>query len=406
MLDSVLLGQKTSRMANPVRTNTVGIRSTVVTVLVMALLLTAVPAWAQESPGVTLEAARSSIDFGETVRLSGEISPPSEGETISIVDETGAEMGSTTTDSQGRYQLGIVPRRTKELRARWLAAVSEPVRVKVHPRVGVRLENVRLFGFAGVSGSVRPVPDGGRVTLSFFTGGKRVGRKEARVRNGRFRTRFEVQDPGGLVVRAYFVDDTGTRGDAPPDRAVPPLPSLGPGSHGPFVKLLERKLRGLAYHLNGADTSYTARTADAVRAFNKVEGRARLGTVDAATWRALAAARVARPRYKTRKFHIEVDQTRQVLLMVEGDRVTGVLHVSTGAGSATRDGTFHVFRKLAGYSAGRLYYPSYWDGLRAFHGWPEVPTYNASHGCVRVPMWSAKWVYKKATMGVTVRIYH
>jgi L,D-transpeptidase catalytic domain len=386
--------------------NRVGIRSAAVTAVVMALLLPALPARGQEGPGVTLEAARSSIDFGETVRLSGEISPPSEGETITIVDDTGAEMGSTTTNAQGRYTLGIVPRKTKELRAMWLAAISEPVQVKVHPRVVVRLENVRLFGRASVSGNVRPVPDGGRVTLSFFTDGRRVGRKEARVRNGRFRTRFEVARPSTLVVRAFFIDDTGTRGDAPPDGVSPPLPGLGIGSRGPFVELLERKLLDLAYHLNGADSSYTVRTADAVRAFNKVERRARLGTVDAATWRAMAAARVARPRYKTRSFHIEVDQTRQVLLMVDGSRVTGVLHVSTGAGSATRDGTFHVFRKVAGYSVGRLYYPSYWDGLRAFHGWPEVPTYNASHGCVRLPMWSAKWVYKKAKMGVTVRIYH
>ena len=36
----------------------------------------------------------------------------------------------------------------------------------------------------------------------------------------------------------------------------------------------------------------------------------------------------------------------------------------------------------------------------------EVPTYNASHGCARVPMWSATWVYSKADIGTTVHVYH
>jgi lipoprotein-anchoring transpeptidase ErfK/SrfK len=65
-----------------------------------------------------------------------------------------------------------------------------------------------------------------------------------------------------------------------------------------------------------------------------------------------------------------------------------------------------VFRKIAGYSGHRLYYPSYFDGLRALHGWPEVPTYAASHGCVRIPYWNAIWVHGLADYGTRVVIYH
>jgi N-acetylmuramoyl-L-alanine amidase len=65
-----------------------------------------------------------------------------------------------------------------------------------------------------------------------------------------------------------------------------------------------------------------------------------------------------------------------------------------------------VHRKLEGYSPGRLYYPSYFDGLRAIHGWPDVPPSPRSHGCARVPMWAAKWIYRQVSLGTQVRIYH
>jgi lipoprotein-anchoring transpeptidase ErfK/SrfK len=132
----------------------------------------------------------------------------------------------------------------------------------------------------------------------------------------------------------------------------------------------------------------------------------RVFSVGAATWRALADPLVPHARRDWRGFHIEVDQTRQVLYTVEDGAVTNILHVSTGAGGATRDGTFRVHRKLAGFSANRLYYPSYFDGLRALHGWTEVPTYAASHGCVRIPYWNAIWTYRLATYGTRVVVYH
>jgi hypothetical protein len=65
----------------------------------------------------------------------------------------------------------------------------------------------------------------------------------------------------------------------------------------------------------------------------------------------------------------------------------------------TRDGAFRVSAKTAGFSPNRLYYPSYFDQYRALHGWTEVPTYAASHGCVRIPYWNAQWVYGLADHG-------
>jgi hypothetical protein len=368
----------------------------------------AAPALAQDAPTVTLEAGRQRIEFGQEVLLRGRIDPPAEGETVSILDETGRERATATTDADGKYHVRVQPRQTTQFQARWVALLSEPVRVKVLPRVDISLKAVRLFGKARISGTVAPRQEAGRVTVALRRGGKRLWQRRLTLRDGRrFGTTFEVGKPGRFVAGATFTDATATTGR---DRSSPkatPLPYLSEGSRGIYVRLLESRLCELKYYMAGCDRRYTDRTADAIRAFNKVEGRERLGTVDAATWRALAGANRAKPRFRTKGFHIEVDQTRQVLFMVNDAKVTAVLHVSTGAPSTpTYDGTWHVNRKLAGYSPNRLYYPSYFDGNRALHGWPEVPTYNASHGCVRLPMWSATWVYGKADMGTTIRIYH
>jgi hypothetical protein len=183
------------------------------------------------------------------------------------------------------------------------------------------------------------------------------------------------------------------------------MPALSQGDRDGHVKRLEKRLRSLGYYLPRVDRRFGVETADALIAFNKVQRSTRVGYVTEATWRALADPRRPKPRYRA-GFHFEIDQTRQVIFIVKKGKVRWILHTSTGAGNATRDGTFTVHRKLEGYSVGRLYYPSYFDGLRAFHGWPEVPTYNASHGCARVPMWAAKWLFGKVSLGDTVRIYH
>jgi lipoprotein-anchoring transpeptidase ErfK/SrfK len=96
-----------------------------------------------------------------------------------------------------------------------------------------------------------------------------------------------------------------------------------------------------------------------------------------------------------------------VLYTVQDGDITNILHISSGKPSTpTRDGSFHVTRKIAGYSPNHLYYPSYFDGYRALHGWTDVPTYAASHGCVRMPYWNAKFIFGLARIGTPVIVYH
>ncbi|HET7235730.1 MAG TPA: L,D-transpeptidase family protein [Actinomycetota bacterium] len=363
---------------------------------------------AQVPPTVTLSASAAQVVFGESVTLSGSLSPPDASALVEIRDSAGVAVAAASPDATGAFTATITPDGTDTYVAFIPEALSQPVTVQVRATMTIRSSPVRLFGTVSVRGTVAPARPGRRVEVELTRGGRTIDRRlVAMGPSGAFETSFEVPLPGTYRARATFADD-----DLLPARATgvagsTPLPRLSEGDDGVFVELLESRLADLHYRLIGTnDGEYDYRTADAVVAFHKVQRMPRSFVVSAATWRRLAQPRLPDARHGWRGFHFEVDQTLQVLYTVEGGDITNILHVSTGAGSATRDGSFRVYRKLAGYSPNRLYYPSYFDGLRALHGWTEVPTYNASHGCVRIPYWNAKWVYALADYGTRVVIYH
>jgi N-acetylmuramoyl-L-alanine amidase len=385
------------------------LRTTVVVLGLTALLGTSLAsvAAAQEARSITLQASASRVDLGQLVTFSGVITPATAGQTVDLLDEAGTVLTSGLTDAAGAFAFTLTPESDLTVRARWGTVESDPVTVQLRATVAVRMTPVRLFDTVFVRGTVPTGAPGGKIEVRLLRAGEPVATKTPRIRaTGDFKVSFRILTPGRYRARAIYVDDAGLRGRAVTSARETPLPSLRQGDRSVFVRLLERRLGELNYRLVGIDRSYDFRTADAVMAFRKVQRMPRVFTVDAAVWRALADPLVPRPRLHINAFHIEVDQTRQVLYTVRGGRVTNVIHVSTGAGGATRDGSFRVYRKLAGYSPNRLYYPSYFDHLRAIHGWTEVPTYPASHGCVRVPYWHAQWIFGLAVVGTRISIYH
>ncbi|MGQ0669657.1 MAG: L,D-transpeptidase family protein [Actinomycetota bacterium] len=365
-------------------------------------------ALAGDPPSVTLSASETVVDYGGSVTLSGTVAPPAAGETVEIRSDAGDLLAQATTDDAGAYSTDLVPEANGSIHAAWNEALSSPVDIGVRAVVTTRLAGVRLFDSAVVRGSISPPYAGATVTIRLVRAGKIVVREEATTDDtGAFLARIPIEEPGGYRARATFGDDDHLPGTGVDGPKPTPLPSLRAGSNSAFVRLLEARLVDLRYRLVAVNNAFDYRTADAVVAFAKVQGMTRSPNVDPSVWRALADPKTPSPKSKTKGFHIEIDQSRQVLYTVENGDITNILHVSTGKPSTpTHDGTFHVVRKLAGYSAGYLYYPSYFDGGRAIHGWTEVPTYAASHGCVRVPYWNAKWIFGLATYGTRILIYH
>ena len=145
-------------------------------------------------------------------------------------------------------------------------------------------------------------------------------------------------------------------------------------------------------------------------AFQKVTGLHRDGVAGAATLAALRRATRPHPRSGAGRV-AEVDLSRQVLLLTSGGRVTWVMDISTGrvAGTTPR-GHFSITRAIDGYHKsplGILYRPRYFVGGVAFHGYPSVPAYPASHGCVRVTNAEIDWIWSHDALpiGAAVWVY-
>jgi peptidoglycan hydrolase-like protein with peptidoglycan-binding domain len=181
---------------------------------------------------------------------------------------------------------------------------------------------------------------------------------------------------------------------------------------------LQTKLAALHYDVR-PDGDYSAATTQAVMAFQKVNGLGRDGVAGDQTLAKLADPVIPGPLVpgggSTR---VEVDVARQVLFFYQGNALFRIVAVSTGSGqrfcvngrcatAVTPAGSFRVGGKVGGWQTGelgRMYKPSYFNGNIAIHGAPSVPGGPASHGCVRVPMSSADWIYAAMPSGTAVYV--
>lgn len=267
--------------------------------------------------------------------------------------------------------------------APWTARVgnvSASLRIRVRPKLVVHLRGVPVVGGrVRVVATLHPRSAGAVVVpKAVDTSVPRLARVEVRTRPA----------PGWAAARATLT-------------AQIVSPTLQLGATGPSVRELERQLARQHYAIE-RDGLFGSEDQEAVYAFQKVHGLARTGVVDAALWRRILAARTPQPRYGGD--HVEVDKGRQVLFVVRGGKVVLTVATSTGATGNTPLGLWHVYRKVAGFDW-VLYYPSYFIGGFAVHGYPDVPPYPASHGCARIPMWIAQTVYGLIPDGSAVYVY-
>ncbi len=378
-----------------------------------ALAITAAPALAVLT-NVTLQVADATQTYGESFQLAGTVTSPEPGVTVEILNA--ADLSVLTTApadaSTGAYSATLPAQSNVTVRARVQstpAVVSGDVLLTVAIAVTAALKDVRVFDLATVTGSVQP-PHEGTVTMTLYRGTGAVETRSLPLSGGAFETQIRIEQPGSYraVIEAP-ADADHAAGSGTTALKETPTPRLGVGSKSVHVLLLEKRLRALGYYLPSADKRYDSRTGDIVVAFHKVQGRSRTRTITASDWRRLADPKIPKPRSKTPRFHVEVDQSKQVLYVVRGGKVVRILPASTGGPGVgvTYDGSYRFWLKLPGYSPKHgLYYSSFFHEGRAIHGWPDVPPTAASHGCVRIPMWAAVWMFKQLGVGNTIKIYH
>jgi hypothetical protein len=265
-----------------------------------------------------------------------------------------------------------------------------------------------------VRGFVAPYVAGQKVKLSFYRDGRKIAVKTFGLAprangSGEFHASFASRIAGLVQARAvHYATEALPLLSARSEKVRFAHTELAQGTSGASVFLLQTELAALHYSvpLNG---NFEEATARAVIAFRKVAGMARVPYANRGVFEALAHARGAfHVRYRRDGRHVEADLTRQVLAEIEaGGRVHAIYEMSSGKPSTpTVIGHFYVYSKTPGVNQKGMVDSNYFIRGYAIHGYPEVPVYAASHGCLRVPIPNAAAIFGWVQVGTAVDVYN
>lgn len=221
-----------------------------------------------------------------------------------------------------------------------------------------------------------------------------------------------------------------------PDTAYPG--KLSYGSKGKAVGQLQQRLLDLGFFDRKVTSGFYTHTQTAVKKFQTYNGLVANGAVDEATWNALylpdAVSSAATPRPSPAPtpvpYFVEVDVNNQLVKVFSRDNngafteLTKVFWCSTGTTSHPSEVGVHI---LTGRKARSALFPTW--GNSTARWWtritPEIAFHSilfsssgaismksvtrlgsrASHGCIRLSMADAKWVYDNIGKGVEVWIH-
>lgn len=255
---------------------------------------------------------------------------------------------------------------------------------------------------------------------------------------GKSETPEDTETPAPNLAN-YLVDDN-ENGIPMPDEPVPYTKKLKSGSRGPLVKEMQTRLAELGYYEGPISGNFMKYTVRAVKAIQTQNGLTSNGVVDEATWNVIFndshavlpdATPKPTPSPSPVPFHIVVDVENQVTSVYGRDEngeytvpvrqmlcSTGMKATPSDVGDWVLNGrhaTWCIFPKWGNS------YARYWTRINsniAFHS-PiytsvsnqamKISSYNklgqrASHGCIRLAVWDAKWIYDNVGAGTVVSI--
>jgi Putative peptidoglycan binding domain/L,D-transpeptidase catalytic domain len=336
-----------------------------------------------------------------------------------------------STGPAGGVSWQITPRRTYAYRVvfqashAYLATVTPRVKVAVRPTLTRFAPSVApILTPLRVTGVLRPLEAPGPVYLFRWSASAwhRIVRAR-RTSAGHYTAVTSLAATGGTTFQLRRPPGNGLlAAQSTPVRVTGVNRSVSQGDSGSDVLALQRRLRGLHYDVGRVSGSFGYDTLHAVIAFEKVQGMKRDGVVGPAVWRRLAAPRMPRLLHPfAHAAGVEVDLTHQVVIYGVDGHVRRIMDASTGGGytytssdgsthqAITPTGHFSVVYKRDGWVTaplGTLYRPAYfnYDGY-AIHGEGAVPSYPASHGCVRITVPAMDRFNSKLVVGLSVWIY-
>ncbi len=275
-----------------------------------------------------------------------------------------------------------------------------------------------LFALEGsrivVRGIVTPFVAGQTVTVSFYRDRRKLFDQSVSVLAaagglGRFRLGFTSHSGGLVQARVAHAATAQQRAFSASSKAIRFVnPNVGLGDSGQSVRLLQAELDALHYAvaLTGV---FDEGTGQALIAYRKMTGLERIPAAGRQVFKLLArGAGRFHVRYRGDGRHVEANLTKQVLAEIEPDgRVYKIYTTSSGKPSTpTVIGRFQVYEKTPDENSEGMVDSNYFIRGYAIHGYAEVPTYAASHGCLRVPIPDAPAIYAWVRNGTPVDVYN
>ena len=271
------------------------------------------------------------------------------------------------------------------------------------PTVSVNVgKTADLLDKVTASGNLPGALAGENVTVTIQASGNTVDKKQLTVgADGNFSYAFVVDSCCDYEVTA----SSGGLTSAPDDFNVDLPKHLHKGA---VTNLYNQSLVEEGYYVGRHVTGrYDRGSQLATLAFRKVNNMARNYQYKPVIFEKLLEGKGEfQPRYHD-GHHVEVDISRQVMALIDGDKVVSVFHVSTGKPSTpTVRGTYHFYRKSPGYNSEGMYFSVYFIRGYATHGYNPVPMHEAaSHGCVRNPIPFSRYIYNWIHLGDAIHIY-
>ena len=261
-----------------------------------------------------------------------------------------------------------------------------------------------------VTGTLSPYVAGQTATVRIYRDGHRIRqvkealRPAADGRTGVFHLKIKRAPLGVYGVKAtHAATPQLAKLRAPTVRVLQVSGNIGFGQRGVPVRLLQRGLARLGYAVPRSGV-YDSGTQRAVLAWRKMTGRARTFNASRDVLLGVLAGRGGwKVRHPKDGHHVEADISKQILVLIDGGKVQRIYHTSSGKPSTpTVLGRFRVYRKEPGTNSHGMVHSSYFIGGYAIHGYVDVPPFNASHGCLRVPIPDAWSIYQWIRMGDVV----
>jgi len=283
------------------------------------------------------------------------------------------------------------------------------VKIKVgHLRGG----RAQIYGTVPVKGTLEPFVAGQHVAVTFFLNGHKLLTRNVAVQRksedvGTFQASIVVRKDGRYAASAKHVATAALGGDSTVRKSWRvSFPALHPGECGRVVKGFKKAMAKMGY-ASGGGRCFNGRTGREVLAYRKVNGMARTERAGRGLVEDVFGGRGGyHVRYPGAGEHAEVALAKQVLVLAKGDEPFAIYPVSTGKPSTpTVTGHYTFYRREPGYNAEGMYYSFYWHNGYAVHGYAEVPTYAASHGCVRTFIADQPRIYYQLDYGESIFVF-